>query len=85
MSDVLYSVVVAHLAEHFQVDRASLTPDTRLVEDLYADSLELLDLVLLLNDRFEVEIDPASLEQMTSVAQVVSVLRRLSAPGGSVA
>ena len=80
MASYLYTEVCALLAEHFLVEVGSLTPETRLVEDLYADSLELLDLVMDLNKYYAVDIGASDLEQMTSVAQVVAVLERLTAP-----
>lgn len=80
MASYLYTEVCALLAEHFLVEVDSLTPETRLVEDLYADSLELLDLVLDLNAHYQIEIGASDLKQMTTLAQVVAVVKRLTAP-----
>jgi acyl carrier protein len=77
MKTIAYEEVVGFVADHFQVERAALTPQTRLVDDLYADSLELLDLVLDLNERYGIEIEADDLQQMTTVAALATVLQRL--------
>lgn len=84
MRDLIEREVLALLAESFCTEPGRLHPQTRLVEDLYADSLDLLDLVLELNDRFGIEIDAASLEQMRCVQQVVTVVQRLTLQAAAV-
>jgi acyl carrier protein len=80
----LCAEVQALLAANLQLDAATITPQSRLVEDLYADSLELLDLVLDLNAHYGIEIGADDLLQMTTVSAVVAVVERLLSPAGQV-
>jgi acyl carrier protein len=78
MAIISYEEVRALLADHFSSSPQELTPETRLVDDLYADSLELLDLVMNLNALYGIEIEATDLQQMRTVADVAQVLQRLT-------
>jgi len=60
------------LSEQFEYDEDSITAETRLVEDLGADSLDVVDLVMLLEDEFEISIPDADIENVKFVRDVVS-------------
>ena len=45
--------VFAIIAEHFDVDPATLTVDTDLVETLHADSLDLVELIMAFEEGFD--------------------------------
>ena len=40
------------ISEHFDVDRSELSLETNLVEDLHADSLDLVELIMAFEDEF---------------------------------
>ena len=48
--------VKAILSEQFDVEEDSITAETRISEDLGADSLDVVDLLMSLEDEFEVEV-----------------------------
>ena len=48
----------------------SLTDKTRLTEDLGADSLELFEILLLLEKTFDIEINPESFSQAQTVGDI---------------
>jgi len=78
-NQILYAEVKALLAQAFAIDVEQLSSDTRLVDDLYADSMELLDLVLALNEHYKIEIGPDDLLTMRTVDGVGAVIERLTA------
>ena len=49
-------------------------PDSRLLEELALDSLDLVAVILQLQDQFEVEIDPDEIPSMRTVADLASSL-----------
>lgn len=71
------SDVAALLAGYFRLAPGEVSPTTRLVDDLYADSLQLLDIVMHLNRRYGVEIGADDLLSMHAVADVSRVLLAL--------
>ena len=59
------------LVEELQVNPDEVTPDAELVNDLGINSLELADLVLLCEERFNVTIDDEDLHNFITVGDVV--------------
>ena len=43
------------LSEQFDIEEDKITPETRLIEELGADSLDVVDLLMSIEDEFEVE------------------------------
>lgn len=52
-----------------------ITAETRFKEDLEADSLDLFELVMALEEEYDVEIDSSDLEQITTVGAVMDYLK----------
>ena len=50
-----------------------ITPDSRLVEDLGADSLDSIELVMDLEDEFGIEITDSELDGIKTVGQLVAI------------
>ena len=59
--------VKAILAEQFDVDEDKITVDTDLQEDLGADSLDVVDLLMSIEDEFEVEVPDEEIENIKTV------------------
>ena len=66
--------VKAILAEQFDVEEDKITADTDLQEDLGADSLDVVDLLMSIEDEFEVEVPDEEIENIKTVGSLVSYL-----------
>ena len=66
--------VKAILAEQFDVDEDKITADTDLQEDLGADSLDVVDLLMSIEDEFEVEVPDEEIENIKTVGALVSYI-----------
>ena len=66
--------VKALLAEQFDVDEDKITVDTDLQEDLGADSLDVVDLLMSIEDEFEVEVPDEEIENIKTVGALVSYI-----------
>jgi acyl carrier protein len=62
------------LAEQFEVDAETITPNTALDEDLGADSLDVVDVLMSIEDTFSVEIPDEEIEKLRTVADVVAYI-----------
>ena len=62
------------LAEQFDVDEDTITMETDIQEDLGADSLDVVDLLMSIEDEFEVEIPDEEIENIRSVGELVSFI-----------
>ena len=66
--------VKAILAEQFDVAEDKITADTDLQEDLGADSLDVVDLLMSIEDEFEVEVPDEEIENIKTVGSLVSYI-----------
>ncbi len=66
--------VKAILSEQFDVEEDSITPDTNLSEDLEADSLDVVDLLMSIEDEFEIEIPDDEIENIKTVGALVKYI-----------
>ena len=62
------------LAEQFDVDEDTITVDTDVQEDLGADSLDVVDLLMSIEDEFECEIPDEEIENIKTVGELVSFI-----------
>ncbi len=63
------------IAEQLSVEAEGITMETSFKEDLGADSLDLFELVMALEDEFQVEIPSEDLEKLATVGDVVEYLK----------
>lgn len=62
------------VAENLGVDARTITEQSSFKEDLGADSLDLFEMVMALEEEFEVEISTEDLEKITTVGEVVAYI-----------
>ena len=66
--------VKAILAEQFDVEEDKITADTDLQEDLGADSLDVVEILMSIEDEFEVEVPDEEIENIKTVGSLVSYI-----------
>lgn len=66
--------IAALLAAQFEVDTDSIKAETDFVEDLGADSLDVVDMLMSLEDEFDVEIPDEEIENIHTVGDLVSFI-----------
>ena len=64
------------LAHQFEVDENTITMDTNLADDLGADSLDVVELVMSIEDTFGITIEDEKAAELTTVRQVVDYLEK---------
>ncbi|MDQ2675766.1 MAG: acyl carrier protein [Actinomycetota bacterium] len=79
--DIVLEKVRSHLAEELGVDSGSITDDTHFRDDLEADSLDLYELVMELEDTYGVKMSEQEAEEIVTVGQAVDfVAERAQTP-----
>ena len=69
--DEVLNLVREHLAEELEVDAAGIGEGTRFKEDLDADSLDLYELVMELEDRYGVAVSEEQAARIATVGDAV--------------
>jgi acyl carrier protein len=78
--DEVLTLVREHLAEELEVDAATIAEGTRFKQDLDADSLDLYELVMELEDRYGITVSEQDAARIETVGDAVSfVLERAPA------
>lgn len=70
----MFETVRKVLAEQFEVDPNTITPDTDIMDDLGADSLDLVELVMSLEERYDIVLTDDKTAGVRTVGQVVDML-----------
>jgi acyl carrier protein len=62
------------IADKLGVDPEDIAMETSFTDDLEADSITLFELVMAIEEEFEIEIDDESIEQINTVGDIVNYL-----------
>ncbi|UCD39151.1 MAG: acyl carrier protein [Fidelibacterota bacterium] len=73
MSDTLEKISEV-IADKLGVEPGKITPEAKFVEDLGADSLDTVELIMQLEDEFNLEIPDEEAEKLTTVGAVVEYI-----------
>ena len=63
------------LAEQFSMSEDDINMDTSFTEDIGADSLDLVELVMALEQEFDIEIDDEEVEKIKTVGDAVRYIK----------
>ncbi len=62
------------IAEKLSVDMADVVPEASFVNDLGADSLDLVELIMSMEEEFDIEISDEDAEKMMSVKDAINYI-----------
>ena len=62
------------LSEQFDVEEDTITPETSSINDLGADSLDVVDLLMTIDDEFGVEVPDEDVEKVKTVEDLVAYI-----------
>ena len=71
---MVYDTVAGMIAKQLKLDVKTITPDKRLVEDLKADSANVMVLIMDLEDAFNMTVDDSAITALRTVGDVVKYI-----------
>lgn len=74
----IYDKVKVIIAENLSVKEEEIKPEASFIEDLGADSLDTVELVMALEEEFEIEIPDEVAEKIKTVGDVFKYIENLS-------
>jgi acyl carrier protein len=75
VADEIEGKVIEIVAEQMGVDKSEITRETSFVNDLNADSLDTVELVMEFEDEFELSIPDEEAEKIQTVGQAIDYIR----------
>lgn len=73
---MIFEKMTEILAEQLAADPTTMTLNTKIAEDLGADSLDLVDLLMSVEDEFGVEIPDEEVENLHTIGDVVEYISK---------
>ncbi|MGB9866803.1 MAG: acyl carrier protein [Bacillota bacterium] len=73
--DEVFEKVKSIIVEQLQVDEDSVVPEASFVDDLGADSLDIVELIMALEEEFDIEIPDEDAENITTVGEAVNYIK----------
>jgi acyl carrier protein len=70
----MFEKVKAIVVEQLDIDEAMVTPEASFVDDLGADSLDVVELVMAFEEEFDIEIPDDSGDKITTVGEAVKYI-----------
>lgn len=71
----MFEKIKAKIAEQLSIDADEITMESAFVDDLGADSLDLVELIMALEEEFDMEIPDEDAEKITTVGDVVDYIK----------
>ena len=62
------------------VDESAIRPESRFIDDLNINSSHLVDIVLDVEDRYDIRVEDAEMEEMRSVADAIQLVMQKTKP-----
>jgi Acyl carrier protein len=74
---MIYDKLVEILVDFLAIQAQELSQDTSFKEDLALDSLDLYELVVILEEEFNVEIPTERFEEISTIEDLIRILKEL--------
>ncbi|HHX57652.1 MAG TPA: acyl carrier protein [Clostridiales bacterium] len=71
---MVFEKVKSIIVDQLDVDAEKITLDSKVAEDLGADSLDVVDLIMSIEEEFDMEIDDDAVEKMKTVGDIVAFI-----------
>lgn len=73
--DQIFDKVKAIIVDQLGVEEDEVTPEASFIEDLGADSLDIVELIMALEEEFEIEVPDEDAEKLSTVADAVDYIK----------
>lgn len=74
---MIFETVRDTLAQQFEIDPSEITPDTNLIDDIGADSLDVVELIMSLEDIYGLSISDDDAANLVTVGKIVDYIDRM--------
>ena len=73
---MIFDTVKSMIAKQLKVDEASITPESRLIEDLKADSANVMVMIMDLEDKYGIMVEDDQIMTLKTVGDVVAYIEK---------
>lgn len=73
---MVFEKVKKIIAKELNVDESKITLETRFAEDLNADSLDAIELVMALEEEFDIQVEDDAAQNIKTVGDIVAIIEK---------
>lgn len=73
--DAIFDKVKAIIVDQLGVEEEEVTPESSFIEDLGADSLDIVELIMALEEEFEIEVPDEDAEKLMTVENAIDYIK----------
>ena len=73
---MIFDTVKSMIAKQLKVEEASITPESRLIEDLKADSANVMVMIMDLEDKYGIMVEDDQIMKLKTVGDVVAYIEK---------
>jgi len=73
---MIFEKVKKIIADQLNVEQEKVKPETSLIKDLEADSLDAVEIIMTLEEEFKVEIPDSDAEEFSNVGDIVKYIEK---------
>lgn len=74
---MIFETVRDTLAQQFEIDPSEISMDTNIIDDIGADSLDVVELIMSLEDIYGIAISDDEAANLTTVARICDYIERM--------
>lgn len=68
---MIFDEVTELLAEQLNIDKSTITRDSRIVEDLHTDSLDMVEMLIALEDKYQISVPDEDAKGLDTIGKLV--------------
>lgn len=69
-----FEIIKSIVAEHLDIEESKITEDSSFSEDLGADSFDFVELVMAIEEQFEIEVSDEEAQAITTVKEAIELI-----------
>ncbi len=79
---MIFDEISSMLAEQLNIEQSSIKPESRIIEDLHTDSLDLVEMLITLEDKYSISVPDEDAKTLTTVGKLVDYVEKKVAEKG---
>lgn len=71
---MIFEKIATIIAEQLQIDQSKITLESKVIDDLKADSLDVVELLMALEEEFDISVDEDEAGKLSTVGDIVKLI-----------
>lgn len=67
---MIYDEIAELLAEQLNIDKETITRDSRIIEDLHTDSLDMVEMLIALEDKYDITVPDEDAKNLDTIGKL---------------